>query len=683
VTTSVATSVVTNVAVADARGAGAAGRLAGWVAEWRAAIVVALIAALAHVNAVVNGFTLDDDTVIGKNDLIRHLSSLWRAFAHPYWPEFTPAGQYRPLAIASFALDWAISGGSPHWYHLVNVLWHVAACVLVWRLLRDLVSPAGALLGALYFALQPVHVEAIANTVGRCDVMAAVFVVAALLAHRRGSWVAVPLYAAALASKESGAVFLGLAVANDLILRPAGSEHSADGERAAPGSWWRPRARLYAGYLGVAVLYVVALAIVFRHRPLVDIAPAWFRATLVERWLTEARVVPEYVRLMLVPLDLKIEYSPRVIEVAHGLSALVATGLVLTAVALVCLVAAWRRAPVAAFGLAWFGIAISPVSNILFASGVVLAERTLYLPSVGAALMVAWMVERSGFGVRGSGFEQRGQQSAVSGQQRHPAPVCATLRPTLEVGSRIPNPEARIPILIPLAAALVLCTFAVRSWTRTTVWHDDKRLVLNSLLSDPESYRTHLRAALILGYRKDWAGATREYAVARTLYPDDPYVFEAAAMIADAQDQFAAADRLYDSASIVMPGLADVYLKQARLRYRAGNFPGAIRSARAAYLAAPDSVAALDVLTGAAQHLDDFASAEWAFQRGLADHPGNASLHQQYAWMLAAKGDTSASRRQAALAARLGTPSPSSGAGRAPGATPTAASAPRGPAQGR
>jgi Tfp pilus assembly protein PilF len=287
------------------------------------------------------------------------------------------------------------------------------------------------------------------------------------------------------------------------------------------------------------------------------------------------------------------------------------------------------------------------------------------LPSIGAAMLVAWAVERTGFGVRDSGIGTATPAHADRGDPRR----------ALGAGSRP-------PILIPLAAAFVLCAFAVRSWTRTTVWHDDKRLVLNSLISDPESYRTHLRAALILGYRKDWAGAAREYAVARTLFPDDPYVFEAAAMIADAQDQYAAADRLYDSASIVMPGLADVYLKQARLRYRASNYAGAIRSARAAYLAAPDSVAALDVLTGAAQHLDDFASAEWAFRRGLADHPGNASLHQQYAWMLAAKGDTAASRRQAALAARLGVPAPSTGAGRAPSATPTAASAPRGPAQG-
>jgi len=593
----------------------------GWaIAEWRAALIVAAVGGLAYANAIANHFTLDDDTVIAKNDLVRHLSSLWRAFALPYWPVVTPAGQYRPLAIVSFAIDWAISGGSPHWMHFVNVMWHVLACVLVWRLLRQLVASGPALAGALFFALHPVHVEAIANTVGRCEVMAAAFVVAAVLAHRRGSWMAVPLYAAALASKESGVVFLGLAAANDLVL---GIPAHACGAAATRGlAVVRQRWRLYAGYLGVAAAYGIVLAIVFRDRALVDIAPTWFRASAADRWLTEARVVPEYVRLMVAPFTLRMEYSPRVIDVAHHLSLLVVAGMLVTAVVVAGLVYAWRRAPAAAFGIAWFGIAVSPVSNVLFASGVVLAERTLYLPSVGAAIVAAWAVEEAFRRIDAVGASARARGGRPPGLRR----------------------------LAIAGAAVVLMAFAVRTWTRTAIWHDDKRLLVDAMLTESESYRTHLWAAEILGRHGDLSGAQREYAIARTLYPEDPHVYEAAAMIADGQDQYALADRLYDSASAIVPGIAVVYLRQARLRFRAGDYAGAIRSARSAYLASPDSVAALNVLTGAAQHINDFASAEWALRRGLADHPGNANLHQQYSWMLAAKGDTAGSRREARAA---------------------------------
>jgi hypothetical protein len=52
----------------------------------------------------------------------------------------------------------------------------------------------------------------------------------------------------------------------------------------------------------------------------------------------------------------------------------------------------WPREPLIALGIAWFGIAILPVTNLLFPTGVLLAERTLYLPSVGLAFVAAGIV---------------------------------------------------------------------------------------------------------------------------------------------------------------------------------------------------------------------------------------------------------------------------------------------------
>src|SRR5690606_34917353 len=51
-------------------------------------------------------------------------------------------------------------------------------------------------------------------------------------------------------------------------------------------------------------------------------------------------------------------------------------------------------ARVVGFGVMWFIIAISPVSNALFLTGILLAERTLYLPSVGIAAATGWLVLR-------------------------------------------------------------------------------------------------------------------------------------------------------------------------------------------------------------------------------------------------------------------------------------------------
>ena len=52
-------------------------------------------------------------------------------------------------------------------------------------------------------------------------------------------------------------------------------------------------------------------------------------------------------------------------------------------------VLAWRRDRWLGFGLAWAIISLGPVANIAFASGIVLAERTLFFPSLGVALALA------------------------------------------------------------------------------------------------------------------------------------------------------------------------------------------------------------------------------------------------------------------------------------------------------
>src|SRR5262249_44254927 len=137
-----------------------------------------------------------------------------------------------------------------------NVLWHAAASVLVWMLAAELIAPVGALAAALLFALTPVHVEAVANVVGRAECMAAAFVLAALLAHRKGTWLAPLCFALALLSKENGIVFPPPAVAHDVLL--------AGPPRAA----LRARLAHYAAYAGVVAAYGAVLLIVFRDTPL-------------------------------------------------------------------------------------------------------------------------------------------------------------------------------------------------------------------------------------------------------------------------------------------------------------------------------------------------------------------------------------------------------------------------------
>ena len=99
-------------------------------------------------------------------------------------------------------------------------------------------------------------------------------------------------------------------------------------------------------------------------------------------------VVPQWARLLLWPAHLQADYSPQEIVSSTGLGAPEAAG---AALVLVAAAGAWiarKRAPVASFGFLWAGLALLPVSNVLVPTGVVLAERTLFLPSMGFLLAV-------------------------------------------------------------------------------------------------------------------------------------------------------------------------------------------------------------------------------------------------------------------------------------------------------
>jgi hypothetical protein len=594
---------------------------------WGATAAIVLAAGCGYANALLNGFALDDQDVIARNPLVHSLAGVGRAFVHTYWPESTRAGQYRPLAIASFAIDWSVSHGAPMWLHAVNIGWHIAACLLVWRLLSAIVSPSGALAGALLFAIHPVHVEAVANLVGRSELMCATFVLAALLAHRRGSWWAVALYAAALLSKESGITFVGLAAACDVLLRPVAGGWQPTARVEVPRTG-RRQAALYGAYAVATILYGLALGVLFRGTPLVRIAAPWVHTSAPARWLTAISLVPQYVRLMIVPLHLHVDYTPSLVSIAHGVTAGVVAGALTIIAAAAIAVRARRSAPPVTLAIVVFAIAVTPVANLFFASGIMLAERTLYLPSVGLAILAGWL------------WDLAAASTLAEGGSWRPAPSLGRLLPA----------AGRWPLAG--ASVLILAAFAVRTWTRTPVWRDNKSAMVASLRDEPDSYRAHERVADVLQHSADTTGALREYAIARRLYPGDAYLYQAAASIVATRGDsgVAVAERLLDSARLVDPGAYADAMRHAWLRYAMRDYPGTIALAHRAYLMQRDSIDAVMVLAQAAQQIGDTTDAAAAYHLALADHPRNPTLRRSYAEMLMSVGDTAGAARERQIA---------------------------------
>ena len=169
-----------------------------------AALALAIVGAgvAAYWPALQAGFVWDDHLLLGETAVAR--GPLWRIWfsgdATDYWP----------LTWTTLWAEVRVWGDSPAPYHLANVALHVAASVLLWRLLAALPVPGAALAGLL-FAVHPVGVESVAWVSERKNVLSAVFFFGSLLAwarfddggRRRDASISFSLYLLALLAKTS------------------------------------------------------------------------------------------------------------------------------------------------------------------------------------------------------------------------------------------------------------------------------------------------------------------------------------------------------------------------------------------------------------------------------------------------------------------------------------------------
>jgi len=277
------------------------------------------------------------------------------------------------------------------------------------------------------------------------------------------------------------------------------------------------------------------------------------------------------VRLLLLPFALSADYQPGVLELAHGVTTMVVLGVLLAVLLGLVIFRAWRRAPVLAFALLWVPIAIAPVSNVFFVTGVLLAERTLYLPSVGAMLALGWVMQRGVVRWRDASW--------------------ATL-------------------------AVVLVAFGVRTWTRTPVWHDAKSFAITLVTEHPEAYRGHWVVGRVYATMGRFPDAEREFAIARQIFPGDPVVWRESAELRIVAKDWTGAEAMLDRALTIRPGDVSDRMRLAEVRMEAGDAHGAIDEAREVLRLAPDSVRAALIIGTAARQLGDTALAD-SIARGV------------------------------------------------------------------
>jgi protein O-mannosyl-transferase len=140
----------------------------------RLAALLVLCTIIAYLPAIGAGFIWDDDILLTANPHLQNLDGLRKIWLG------TNSFDYTPLTLTSYWLEKRVWGDGPTGYHVVNILLHGLAAVLLWRILEILRIP-GAWLAALLFAIHPVNVASVAWIAERKNTLSASLFFASIL----------------------------------------------------------------------------------------------------------------------------------------------------------------------------------------------------------------------------------------------------------------------------------------------------------------------------------------------------------------------------------------------------------------------------------------------------------------------------------------------------------------------
>lgn len=364
---------------------------------------LALLCLLVFARGLMGDFVMDDWPVIKDNSKITETKYIPDYFTSGVWAntdlsEQTGVGGhtlYRPLFLLTLNLAHQVWGDNAFAYHALNLGLHCINTVLVYFLIIGFWSSASRMTAGMataIFAVHPVHVESVAWIAGITDPLVSLFLLSGFLLHRRSMLstkqtgllpvVGAPLcYALALLSKETAVLFPLLLITFDALFYRA--------------SLKTPTVILrYAVYAVLMVLYFVLRANALDATGLATEGlggnSLWSRMDF-HNWPLLLEFSAHYVQLLFFPAPLEYYYTAPDI----GILTLIVGGILILGAFLYLPRALSQGRKLYVLALAWVILFLLPALPIALFSEPVFATRVLYLPSVGSALFIAWLIHHT------------------------------------------------------------------------------------------------------------------------------------------------------------------------------------------------------------------------------------------------------------------------------------------------
>ncbi|CAH1111653.1 unnamed protein product [Psylliodes chrysocephalus] len=371
--------------------------------------LVGTVAIACYVNGLNGNFVHDDIPALTLNKDVLAVNELRLIFVNDFWG--TPMSDenshksYRPLTTLSFRWNYQLFGLKPVWFHLTNVFLHAVASVLFTMLCVDVarLKPPFSAVAGLLFAVHPIHTEAVTGIVGRADVLACVFFLMSILLYHSNpsgkSYLKSSIFLAgfSMLAKETGITAFLLNLTLDLYFtwpymrRP---KHFLK---------WNKETCLFVNrtakvLTSFGILLSLRLAILQGSLPKFSQQdnPTAFHPSIFVRFSTYSYLVAFNFWLLLCPWTLSHDWQMGSIPLVtslydpRNLLTVFLFGIVVLLVfKLVTDIENQTYTPIVV-GLLQLTVPFLPATNFLVTVGFVVAERVLYIPSMGYILLVVY-----------------------------------------------------------------------------------------------------------------------------------------------------------------------------------------------------------------------------------------------------------------------------------------------------
>lgn len=462
-----------------------------------------------YLNSLTGDLVHDDIMAIRTNRDVAKLSTPFMdIFRNDFWgkpmSDNSSHKSYRPLTILTFRLNSLVSGLDPFGFHVVNVLLH-ALVTMVFTYVCSRVLHWGhevTLYAGLLFATHPIHTEAVAGIVGRADVLACLLMMLCFLSYIRSinaglqvnnpdncsnKWLAISLVlaTAAMLAKEHGITVLGIICCYDLY------KLQVDLKRACQHRKLSAPIKSFLKRTFIVILVGVSL-LVFRMAMLNGTLPrfseqdnpASFSPHRMTRTLTYSYLLAHNTWLLLAPITLSYDWQMGSIPLLHTLddphnvATLAFFGMFIVIIKKTIVWDLERRNKAMVLGLLFLVLPFLPASNLFFTVGFVVAERILYVPSVGMSFLVG-----------------------------HGLSILMELFPN------------RRRILRCCVIFLILC-FSMKTWQRNRVWFSRQTLFQSGLETLPHNAKMHYNYANLQKDFGNFQEAIVHYKTTLRLWPE-------------------------------------------------------------------------------------------------------------------------------------------------------------------